>query len=142
MLSKGIVLLVITLTISISFTSVFALTELERASISDPRLETSLGGALGNDVNVDQQFQISADITNHQDKSQNFVYLVQVKDKTGFVVYVAWITGQLTPDQKFGAARSWTPNEPGEFTVEIFVWEGIVNHNALCEHTTLQINVS
>ena len=86
MLSKSFVLLVILLIFSISFTTAFALTELQKATISDPRLVNTFGISIGNNVNVDQQFQISADITNNQEKSRNFVYLVQIKNNVGFVV--------------------------------------------------------
>ena len=142
MLSKIIGLLGISLVLSISLTSALALTELQRVTISDPRLETAFRIPIGNNVNVDQQFQISADITNNQEKSQNFVYLVQIKDKTGFVVSFGWISGQLTPDQKLSPSLSWSPDKSGEFTAEIYVWEGLINHKALTEYTMLQINVS
>ncbi|MCH6586012.1 MAG: hypothetical protein IH792_03155 [Thaumarchaeota archaeon] len=142
MLSKVIGLLGISLVLSISLTPALALTELQRATISDPRLENAFGIPIGNNVNVDQQFQISADITNNQEKSQNFVYLVQIKDKTGFVVSFGWISGQLTPDQKLSPSLSWSPDKSGEFTAEIYVWEGLINHKALTEYTMLQINVS
>ena len=55
---------------------------------------------------------------------------------------VGWISGQLTPYQKFNPSLSWTPSQPGEFIAEIFVWEGLKNHNALSEYTMLQISVS
>jgi len=141
-LNKSIVLLVILLVFSISFTSVFALTDLQKTTISDPRLVNTFGISIGNNVNVDQQIQISADITNNQEKSQNFVYLVQIKNNEGFVVSLGWISGQLTPDQKLSPSLSWTPNESGEFTTEIYVWEGLINHKALSQYTILQINVS
>ena len=76
----------ILLVISISFTTVFALTDLQKTTISDPWLVNTFGIPIENNVNVDQQFQISADITNNQEKSQNFVYLVQIKNNAGFVV--------------------------------------------------------
>ncbi len=142
MLSKEVIVLGILLVLSISFTSAFALTELQRATVSDPRLENAFGSPVGNNLNVDQQIQISANITNNQEKSQNFVYLVQIKDKTGFVISLGWISGQLTPDQKLSPSLSWSPNKSGEFTAEVFVWEGLINHSALSEYTTLQINVS
>ena len=142
MLNKSIVMLVILLVFSISFTTVFALTDLQKTTISDPRLVNTFGIPIGNNVNIDQQFQISADITNNQEKSQNFVYLVQIKNNEGFVVSLGWISGQLTPDQKLSPSLSWTPNESGEFTTEIYVWEGLINHKALSQYTTLQINVS
>ena len=85
MLNKSIVLLVILLVISISFTTVFALTDLQKTTIIDPWLVNTFGIPIGNNVNVYQQFQISANITNNQEKSQK-KYLVQIKNNEGFVV--------------------------------------------------------
>ena len=132
----------IVMAISISTVPVFAVTELERATIEDPRLENAFGVPIIDNVNVHQQIQISSDITNNQMKSQTFVYLVQLKNEEGFVVSVGWISGQLTPDQKLNPSLSWTPVNSGEFTAEIFVWEGLQNQRALTENITLSVNVS
>ncbi len=142
MLGKITGLLGILLVLSISLTPAFALTELQRATINDPRLENAFRVPIENNVNVDQQFQISADVTNNQEKSQKFFYLVQIKDKTDVVVSVGWISGELNPHQKFSPSLSWIPEKSGEFTAEIYVWEGLINHKALTEYITLQINVS
>lgn len=128
--------------IIVNFTSAFALSELERATMDEPRLENAFGQPIMDNVNVNQQIQISADITNNQLKSQNFVYLVQIINEKGLVVSVGWISGQLTPDQKLNPSLSWTPKDSGEFIAEIFVWEGLVNHSALTEYSKLNINVS
>ncbi len=141
-LGKVVGLVGILLVLSISFTPAFALTELQRATTSDPKLENAFRVPIGNNVNVDQQFQISADITNNQEKSQKFFYLVQVKDETDFVVSVGWISGELNPHQKFSPSLSWTPEKSGVFTAEIYVWEALINHKALTEYIILQINVS
>ena len=134
--------LVIVMATSVSIIPAFAVTELERATIEDPRLENAFGVPIIDNVNVHQQIQISSDITNNQMKSQTFVYLVQLKNEEGFVVSVGWISGQLTPDQKLNPSLSWTPVDSGEFTAEIFVWEGLQNQRALTENTTLPVNVS
>jgi len=140
-LDKYIALFVI-LFVSVSVTPAFALTDLERASIADPKIVNAFGSSIGNNVNVDQQIQISADITNNQKRSQNFVYLIQIKNDADFVVSLGWISGQLTPDQRLTPSLSWTPNNSGKYTAEIFVWGGLKNHNALSEYTKLQISVS
>ena len=144
MLCKIIGFLVVLLVLSISFTPAFALTELERVSIMDPKLVNAFGASLGNSINADQQVQISSDVINNQEKSQKIAYLVQVKNERGFVVSIGWVVGvELNPHQKFEQSLSWIPNESGKFTAEIFVWEGFtVNHKALTKYTTLQINVS
>ena len=142
MLGKLVGLLGILLILSISFTPVFALIELQRVTINDPRLENAFGISIVDNVNVNHQIQVSVDVTNIQEKSQNFVYIVQIKNKTGFVVSLGWISGQLTPDQKLSPSLSWIPNESGKYTAEIFIWEGLINHTPLVEYTTLEINVS
>lgn len=142
MLGKGIGLLVI-LVIVTSITPAFALTELERVSIENPKLVNAFGAAIGNNVNVDQQIQIAADITNNQEKSQKFNYLVQVKNSENIVVKVAWFSGELNPHQKWNTSVFWVPQDAGKFTAEIFVWEGFpVNHKGLTESINIQISVS
>ena len=88
MLSKGIVWLGVLLVFSISFTPAFALDELEKVSIIDPKLVNAFGIPLGNSINVEQQIQISADVINNQEKSQKIAFLVQVKNETGIVVSI------------------------------------------------------
>ncbi|MDF2421698.1 MAG: hypothetical protein OPY06_01665 [Nitrosopumilus sp.] len=141
MISKSLGIFAI-LAIMISVTPAFALTELERASIADPRLVNAFGAPVSDKINVNQQIQISADITNHQIKSQNFVYIVQIKNEAGIAVSLGWISGQLTPDQKLSPSLSWSPKESGEFVAEIFAWDGLKNHSALSEYTKLSISVS
>ncbi|WP_316505351.1 hypothetical protein [Nitrosopumilus sp.] len=142
MFKRGIVFCSILLVFTVSFTPVFSLNELQRATIADPRLENTFGKPITDNVNVNQQIQISADITNKQEKSQSFVYLVQIKDKSGIVISLGWISGPLAPFQKLSPSLSWTPEKEGEYVAEMFVWEGLINHNALAEYTKLQINVS
>ena len=117
--------------ILVSFTSAFALSELERATMNDPRLENAFETPIIDNVNVNQQIQISSDITNTQERSQNFVYLVQIKNDAEIVVSLGWISGQLTPFQELSPSLSWTPTDSGEYVAEIFVWEGLINHSAL-----------
>lgn len=142
MLGKIIGLLGILLVFSISFVPAFALEELERASLNDPKLVNAFGLSVGSNVNVNQQIQISADITNNQEKSQKFFYLVQIKNKSNFVVSVGWFSGELNPFQKWNTSVFWVPEIAGEYTAEIFVWGGLINHYALTEYTSIQINVS
>ncbi len=142
MVSLSIWIVAVLLIFSINFTSAFALTDLQRSTINEPRLEKAFGSPIGSHVNIDQQIQISVDITNNQEKSQSFVYLVQVKDEAGFVVSLGWISGQLSPNQKLSPSLSWTSDGAGEFTAEIFAWSGLKNHSALSESTALQITVS
>ena len=92
-------------------------------------------------VFVDQQVQIVADLTNSQDRIQNFAYIVQIEDDEGVSISLAWITGALSPNQRLSPALSWTPDESGMYTAKIFVWESITNPDALSPPLHLEIEV-
>ncbi|WP_420545122.1 hypothetical protein [Nitrosopumilus sp.] len=130
------------LTISIGIIPAFALTELERSSIENPRLENAFGAPIADTVNVYQQILISSDVKNLQNESQTFVYIVQIKDKSEMTVSVGWVSGALAPNQKFSTSLSWIPEKEGEYVAEVFVWEELLEHNALSNFKTLKINVS
>jgi len=92
-------------------------------------------------VFVDQQVQIESDLSNSQDRIQNFVYIVQLKNDEGVTISLAWITGALSPYQRLSPALSWTPDKAGMYAAEIFVWESINNPDALSPPLHLDIEV-
>lgn len=142
MLKKSAVVIAVLFVFTISFTPIFVAGESQKVTISDPRLENAFGGAVGDNVNVYQQIQISADITNNQEKSQTFVYLVQIKNEYDIAIALTWFSGQLTPNQELSPSLSWTPDKEGKYIAEIYAWDGFINHSALAEQVTLKINVS
>ena len=89
---------------------------------------------------VDTQVQITADLTNNQDRDQPFAYLVQIQDENGVTISLSWITGSLGPGQFMNPSQSWTPTNPGKYTAQIFVWESVDNPDALSEPLTIKIN--
>jgi hypothetical protein len=138
----GIILVLIVLT-----NPVFAMTQLDRVDITNPRLVNAFGSKISDQVNVNQQVQISADVKNNQEKSQKFVYVVQVKNQNDVIVSLGWISGVLNPGQTFSPALSWTPKISNVYTAEIFVWDVSEDGSnktwqrldALAEHITLKI---
>ena len=125
----------------------FAMTQLDRVDITNPRLVNAFGSEISDQVNVNQQVQISADVKNNQEKSQKFVYVVQVKNQNDVIVSLGWISGVLNPGQTFSPALSWTPKISNVYTAEIFVWDVSEEGSnktwqrldALAEHITLKI---
>ncbi|QLH11000.1 hypothetical protein [Nitrosarchaeum sp. AC2] len=101
----------------------FAIEPLDRVEITNPRLVNSFGSQISNQINVNQQIQITADVKNNQDKTQTFVYIVQVKNQNGVIITIGWISGLLNPGQTFSPALSWAPKISGEYTAEIYVWD-------------------
>ena len=146
MMNRIRVIFGIMLVFTVLINPVFAITPLDRVDITNPRLENSGGIKISDQVNVNQQVQISADIKNNQGKSQDFYYLIQVKTQNDVVVSFQWIKGKLDPGQIFKTALSWTPKVSNEYTAEIFVWDITVDSktktwqvNPLAEQVTLKI---
>jgi hypothetical protein len=115
---------------------------LERAPASNPRIVDSFGNAITGAVKSGQQIQVTADLTNGQDRDQPFAYLVQIQDANGVTVSLSWITGTLTAGQSLNPAQSWTPQSSGTYTAQIFVWQSIDNPNALSPPLSTTINVA
>ena len=92
-------------------------------------------------VFVDEQVRIESDLTNAQDRAQSFAYIVQIKDSDGVTISLGWITGSLSPNQRLSPALSWTPEKPGVYFAEIFVWNSITNPDPLSPPLHLDIEV-
>ena len=113
---------------------------LERAPASNPAIVDAFGNALAS-VSVDQQVQITADITSGQDRDQDFAYLVQIQNEDGVTIALSWITGTLGAGATFSPSQSWTPSETGSYTATIFVWESVSNPTALSPQLSITIDV-
>ncbi|MSV27124.1 MAG: hypothetical protein EXS75_05925, partial [Nitrosarchaeum sp.] len=113
---------------------------LERAPAANLRTVDAFGNSLST-VAVDQQVQLTADLSNGQDREQQFAYLVQIQDGNGVTVSLAWITGSLSNGQSFSPALSWIPTEAGTYTATAFVWESIDNPTALSPPVSTTITV-
>ncbi len=113
---------------------------LNRAPASQPQLQNALGEQL-NEILVDEQVLVVADVTNALDTQQPFVYIVQIEDQDGVIVSLGWIEGSLSPNQRLSPALSWIPQNPGTYTITVFVWEAIVNPSALSPTLQMEIEV-
>ncbi len=91
---------------------------------------------------VDEQIMIMADISNNQDRQQDFAYITQVRNSDDVVISLSWLTGSLSPRQSFSPAQSWIPAESGKYHVQVFVWESIDNPSAISPPLSMIINVS
>jgi len=90
-------------------------------------------------TSVNKQIQLVADVTNKQDTTLPFVYIVQVKDSQDKAVPLTWITGSLQPHQSMSPAQSWIPTKAGVYTAQIFVWESIEGGPAWSEPLEMKI---
>lgn len=94
------------------------------------------------ETKVNKQVQITSDVTNNQNRVQPFAYLVQIQNQDGVVVSLSWLSGSLDSGQSLNPSQSWTPELPGTYTAQIFVWEGINNPDALSTPLNMTITVT
>ena len=114
---------------------------LERAPATNLRIVNTFGNSI-DAVSVDQQVQITADLSNGQDRDQDFAYLIQIQNSEGVTVSLSWIAGSLSPGQSFSPSASWTPTSAGTYDVTAFVWESIDNPTALSPPLTIDVSVN
>ena len=114
---------------------------LERVPAANLRAVDAFSNSIDT-IKVDQQVQVTSDIANNQVKVQKFAYLVQIQDKNGVTVSLAWLTGELQPEQTFSPAISWIAPALGDYEATVFVWESVDNPTALSPplKTILKVN--
>ena len=126
----------------ISAPHAFAIDGIHRVELKNARLVNAFGEASAQNINTNQQVQISADVTNKQDKNQDFVYIVQILDQNNVPVQLTWIKASFKSQQTFSPALSWVTDKPGTYTAQIFFWDSIQNADALATNLELKIIVS
>ena len=77
------------------------------------------------EVSVGQAVMIETKLTSNFETTQEVTYISQVKDADGITVALSWITSTLASGQSLELAVSWTPEEPGDYKAEIFVWKSV-----------------
>lgn len=120
----------------------FALDGTQRAELKNARLVNAFGETSSQNINVNQQIQVSADIVNKQDSNQNYVYIVQITDQNNVPVKLTWISASFKAQQVFSPALSWSTDRPGTYTAQIFLWDSIKDAQALAASTEITIIVS
>lgn len=72
-----------------------------------------------------QQVSLMASFHNAQTVAQDYAIIFQVIDEDGFTSDIGWVTGTLASGQGTDASRSWTIGDEGDYTIRIFVWNGV-----------------
>ncbi len=121
---------------------IHAIEPLDRAPAVSPRLVNAFGNQVIEHLNVNQQVQITADITNNQETSQDFIFIVQIKNDENVIISLGWISVSLYSKQSLSPALSWTPDQSGSYLAEIFVWESLANQDALSKSLSISIITS
>ena len=113
---------------------------LERFDVSSPTFSDGTGNSLKSFLQ-NTQMQIVGSVTNNYDLKQPFIYFFQVKDDNDYVEHISWIQGELLSQQELDVSQSWTPKNPGLYTIEVFVWDSIHDHTALSASASASITI-
>jgi len=74
---------------------------------------------------VGQTINFKTLITNYNIKSQTLSYIVQVKDNQNKIVFLKWLDDNIQSSSTNSETISWNPTMPGNYHVEIFLWDGM-----------------
>jgi len=128
-------------TVTIYPPSYFETNPLAKFQVSSSAL-LNMGGVSINQTSVGQQLSIAGTFSNHQQVSQEYAFIVQVIDENNVVTAISWQTGTLASGGTTDVSTSWTPEAGGNYTVKIFVWDGISTPMPLSQVTEKTIAVT
>jgi hypothetical protein len=96
----------------------------DRLSLSESEI-LSQDGKVIDELDVGKTGMIFSKIKNTLEYTQEFTYIVQIKNENNNVVSLSWVTGQVIPSQELGMSVSWMVQESGKYSVDRFVWNSI-----------------
>ena len=96
----------------------------ERLSMNELEI-LSQNGELIERLEIGQTGMLFSKVKNIIDFSQEFTYIVQIKNEDDNVISLSWVRGEIIPSQELGMSVSWMPQEPGKYSIERFVWNSI-----------------
>lgn len=93
-------------------------------SISKPELADLFGNRIDKIV-TGLPVLVETKVTNNLDEEQSLIYILQVKDSEGFTAMLTWIKGTMNASAALDAGISWTPENSGNYMIDIFVWKSL-----------------
>jgi len=111
-------------------------------NIKSPQIKDSFNRPMLQKPMVGQKLNFVTEISNKEQQSQSYSYIIQVRDDNNSIVELRWISGKVDPTKTNTLTIPWEPILPGNYTVEIFVWDGIDSAIPLTEKTEYVLKVS
>jgi len=94
-------------------------------NIKNIQMKDSFGRPILQRPTVGQKINFVTEISNYDQKSQSYSYIMQVKDENNMIVDLRWVDGTVDPTKKKTVEILWEPKISAKYTIEIFVWDGI-----------------
>jgi hypothetical protein len=112
------------------------------ATTPEPVVPRDISGEELEEVSAGQQVVLSSIVNNNRSSELDYAAIIEVQDADGFTVLLQWATGTLPANGENSVGLSWTPTEPGTYTVRTFVLSEIGNPAALSQITESTLTVS
>ncbi|MGI0023683.1 MAG: hypothetical protein ACREA4_00885 [Nitrososphaera sp.] len=93
---------------------------------SAPGLVDSAGRPI-DEPSVGTPTNIATTIINNGDADQPFVAILEVRNAGGVTIVLATVGSTLTPEGQAAVSSSWTPSQPGDYTLRTFVVSNLAN---------------
>ena len=110
-------------------------------TLTAPKMVNTTGQELTS-FQVGQQIGIESTLTNHATSEQKFTYLVQVMNKDGAAQYLEGFSASMVSNQSFTASQVWIPKEPGQYTIQVYIWDSLTSGIPLTHVLQTQIAVN
>ncbi|HKC79104.1 MAG TPA: hypothetical protein VKB83_03350 [Nitrosopumilaceae archaeon] len=118
-----------------------ALGTFDDITLTAPKMVNTTGQELTS-FQVGQQIGIESTLTNHATSEQKFTYLVQVMNKDGAAQYLEGFSASMVSNQSFTASQVWIPKEPGQYTIQVYIWDSLTSGIPLTHVLQTQIAVN
>ena len=110
----------------------------DRLNMNEFKILAQNGDAI-TELNIGKIGMIFSNIKNELDYSQEFTYIVQIKNENNDVVSLSWVSGEVRPSQELGMSISWMPQELGKYSIDTFVWNSIKGVIPLADAVSTEI---
>lgn len=115
--------------------TIFEVQQLPREKIVISRIEVEdSSGRVISVAKLGEPVLLRAEIRNVLSISQDYTYIVQVKDSKQVTVFLEWKSRSIAPFGTSSPALTWTPEREDTYYVEIFVWKSMAIPEALSIH--------
>lgn len=110
-------------------------------TLTTPKMVNTTGQEL-TVFQVGQQIGVESTLTNHATSEQKFTYVVQVLNKDGGAVFLGQFSASMLSNQSFTVSEVWVPDTPGQYIVQVFVWDSLASAIPLTNVLQTQITVN
>ena len=110
-------------------------------TLTSPKMVNTFGQQLTS-LQVGQQIGVESTLTNHATSEQKFTYVVQVLNKDGGAVFLGKFSASMLSNQSFTVSEVWVPNESGQYTVQVYVWDSLTSAIPLTNVQQTQVTVN